>query len=264
MSEMGSAGAETTPRVVSLAPSSTATLTAMGAGDCLVGVTAHCDFDAPVVGGWLNPNYDRLAELDPDLVCTSDDLQSEIRDELRERGYAVYHDEPERLTDVVESFESLGSAVGRPAAGEQLAEASRARLETVATRVPSDSDSRPIVYCEEWSDPPMAAGNWVPDAVAAAGGRCPFVKPGERSREVSREVVEGAAPDHVVLHLCGHGDRVSPGLFSERGWDVDATVHVLDDSLLNQPSPNLLDGIEALADLLHSDSHQHADTDGGH
>ncbi|SFR38156.1 cobalamin-binding protein [Halogeometricum limi] len=237
------------PRVVSLAPSTTATLDAMGAGDCLVGVTAHSGFDAPTVGGWLNPNYDRIAELDPDLVCTSDGLQSDVRDELLDRGYDVCHVEPGRLADVVASFETVGEAVGRPEAGHRLAEESRARLAAVDARTPEDA--APVVYCEEWSDPPMAAGNWVPDAIEAAGGRCPFVPAGERSREVARETVEAAAPDHVVLHLCGHGDRVSAESFRERGWDVDAAVHVLDDSLLNQPSPHLLTGIETLADLIH-------------
>jgi iron complex transport system substrate-binding protein len=242
-------GAASAPRVVSLAPSSTATLTAMGAGNHLVGVTAHCDADAPVVGGWLNPDYDRVAERAPDLVCTSDALQSEVRDELRERGYEVCHVEPERLPDVLASFETLGDAVGRPDAGRRLAADCRDRLAAVAESVP-DGD-RPVVYCEEWSDPPMAAGNWVPDAVAAAGGTCPFVDPGERSQEVSREAVEAAAPDHVVLHRCGHGDRASAASFRDRGWDVDAAVHVVHDDLLNQPSPNLIAGVETLADLLH-------------
>jgi iron complex transport system substrate-binding protein len=250
MAERTSEGAASTPRVVSLAPSSTATLTAMGAGDRLVGVTTHCDADAPVVGGWLNPDYDRIAERAPDLVCTSDALQSAVRDELRDRGYEVCHVEPARLTDVLASFETLGDAVGRPDAGRRLADDYRDRLAAVDARTPDGGD-RPVVYCEEWSDPPMAAGNWVPDAVVAAGGTCPFVDPGERSREVSREVVQAADPDHVVLHLCGHGDRASAASFRDRGWDVDAAVHVVDDDLLNQPSPNLIAGVETLADLLH-------------
>lgn len=240
------------PRVVSLAPSSTATLSAMGAGDLVVGVTAHCDVERPVVGGWLNPDYDRIAELDPDLVCTSDDLQSDIRDELLERGFDVCHVEPDGLDAVVDSFETVGRAVGRPEAGAELAADARDRLAAVRRSVANElgDGPRPVVYCEEWSDPPMAAGNWVPEAVEAAGGRYPFVPPGERSREVSRSVVEATDPDHVVLHICGHGDRVDPESFRARGWNLDAEVHVVDDDLLNQPSPRLIEGIETLAGLL--------------
>lgn len=236
------------PRVVSLAPSTTATLSAMGADDLVIGVTAHCDVERPVVGGWLNPDYDRIAELDPDLVCTSDGLQADVRDELVGRGFDVCHVEPDGLDAVVDSFETVGRAVGRPGAGAELAADARDRLESVRRSVPDESaGSRPVVYCEEWSDPPMAAGNWVPEAVTTAGGRYPFVSPGERSREVSRSVVEAADPDHVVLHICGHGDRVDPESFRTRGWNVDAAVHVLDDDLLNQPSPRLIEGIERLS-----------------
>jgi iron complex transport system substrate-binding protein len=237
-------------RLVSLAPSETATLSAMGAADDLVGVTAHCEgVDAPVVGGWLNPDYDRLAELDPDLVCTCDPLQREVRAACRDRGFDVHHREPASLDDAVSTFAALGRAVGRDDAGEVLAGRCRERLDAVRAAVAGAS--RPVVYCEEWSDPPMAAGNWVPEAVAAAGGRYPFVDAGERSREVTGPEVAAADPDHVVLHVCGHGDRVDPETVRGRDWAVDAPVHVLDDALLNQPSPRLVDGVETLASVLH-------------
>ena len=99
----------------------------------------------------------------------------------------------------------------------------------------------------------MAAGNWVPDAVRVAGGRYPFVDAGERSREVDGAAVEAAEPDHAVVHVCGHGTRVDRTVITERDWAVDPEVHVVDDSLLNQPSPALIDGVERLAELFHPD-----------
>ena len=248
-----------TLRVVSLAPSATATVVALGAADTLVGVTRHCDPPAdagsnhdttPVaVGGWLTPDLDRVAALDPDVVLTSDDLQADLADDCRERGFNVRHEEPATLDEAVATFAARGTDVGRSAAGERLAVDSRDRLDRIADAVADRP--RPTVYCEEWSDPPMAAGNWVPDAVRAAGGRYPFVAAGDRSREVDLETVEAANPDHVVVHVCGHGDRVDPATVEGREWDVDAPVHVIDDSLLNQPSPALIDGVERLAGLLH-------------
>jgi len=237
------------PRIVSLAPSATATLTALGVADRVVGVTAHCELDRPTVGGWLNPDYEMVADLDPDLVCTSDDLQREIRDGLQERGYRVHHHEPSRLDAVLAGFKSLAAAAGVDDAGEQLVADCRRRLDAVAETVGGGDD--PVVYCEEWSDPPMAAGNWVPDAVDAAGGRYPFVDPGDRSQAVGQEIVVDADPEHAVLHICGTGDDVSPDRLRERGWSLDAEVHVIDDSLLNQPSPRLIDGIELLSQRLY-------------
>ncbi|QKG91880.1 cobalamin-binding protein [Halorubrum salinarum] len=252
------------PRVVSLAPSATATVAALDAADRLVGVTAHCDLpadagagsahgaDAPtVVGGWLNPDLDRVADLDPDVVLTSDGLQADLADDCRERGLDVAHREPATLDDALDGFAARGRDVGRPEAGERLAADARERLDRIAEAVADRP--RPTAYCEEWSDPPMAAGNWVPDAVRAAGGRYPFVDPGERSREVDPAAVSRADPDHVVVHVCGRGDRVDPAAVAERDW-IDAPVHVVDDSLLNQPSPALVDGVEHLARLLHPDA----------
>jgi len=235
-------------RVVSLAPSATNVVTALDAADRLVGRTTHCSADAPAVGGWLNPDYDAVADRDPDVVLTSDGLQADIRDDLRERGLDVHHAEPATLDDVLASFAAIGAAVGLPERGEALEADCRARVEAVRERAPADP---PVVYCEEWADPPMAAGNWVPDAVEAAGGRYPFVPAGERSREVDPGAVRDADPDHAVVHICGTGEQTDADPAAR--WGLHAAVHVVDDSLLNQPSPRLVDGIEHLADLLRED-----------
>ena len=244
------------PRVVSLAPSATATLAALGAAECLVGVTHHCDppvtagsahDTSPVaVGGWTTPALDRVEALSPDVVFTSDGLQAEVAATCREREIPVSHREPATLDDVLTGFHARAEAIDRPAVGERLVSAARARLDHVAAA--AADQPRPVVYCEEWSDPPMAAGNWVPDAVAAAGGTYPFVEAGARSREVDPDEVAAADPDHVVVHVCGHGERVDPTTVADRDW-IDAPVHVIDDSLLNQPSPVLVAGIERLAGL---------------
>ncbi|WP_227355521.1 cobalamin-binding protein [Haladaptatus salinisoli] len=243
-------------RVVSLAPSATEILRALGASDRLAGVTHHCPADAPAVGGWLNPDFEAVEARDPDLVLTVDPLQADVRDELRERGHRVVHVEPGTLDEVVESFGALGRAVGKPRAGRDLVRRARNRIRRVR-RLVAGRD-RPVVYCEEWSDPPTAAGNWVPDAVEVAGGRYPFRAPGERSREVGRGTVEDAEPEHVFLHVCGRGERSDPRAVTERDWEIPAlerdAVHVLDDSALNQPSPRLLDGIETMAATLHPDA----------
>ena len=255
----------TAPRVVSLAPSATATVSGLGAADVLVGVTHHCDPSADAgsahgresplaVGGWLNPDLDRVADLDPDVVLTSDGLQSDLADACRDRGLAVAHREPATLDDAVATFAARGADVGRTEAGERLAADARDRLDRIADAVADRP--RPTVYCEEWSDPPMAAGNWVPDAVRAAGGSYPFVDAGERSREIELDAVAAADPDHVVVHVCGHGDRVDPATVDDRDWGVEAPTHVIDDALLNQPSPALIDGIERLARLFHPTAFQ--------
>jgi iron complex transport system substrate-binding protein len=248
---------EDRPRVVSLAPSATATLCALDVTDRLAAVTAHCEFDgAPSVGGWLSPDVEAVAARDPDLVLTADPLQADVRDALLERGHEVHHVEPRTMPAAFDAVESVGRAVGVGGEAAALADDCRERVARIRDAVAERE--RPVVYCEEWHDPPMAAGNWVPDAVRAAGGAYPFVPDGERSREVARSDVEAARPDHVVLHVCGVGERIDPSVVADRGWDLPAldrgTVHVVPDALFNQPSPRLVDGVEWLASVLHPDA----------
>jgi iron complex transport system substrate-binding protein len=237
-------------RLVSLAPSATSTVQALGAADRLVGVTEHDDLDdVPVVGGWLTPDLDRLDDLDPDLLLTADPLQQEIRDAVADRGYRTFHHEPITLDEVLGGFAAIGEAIGLPEAGQSLARANRDRIEAIRAATPDDAAARPVIYCEEWPDPPMAAGNWVPEAVTIAGGRYPFNDPGARSKPIAPETVTNADPAHVVVHHCGFGQDATADVTGR--WELDADLHVIDDGLLNQPGPRLIDGVERLADLIH-------------
>lgn len=234
-------------RIVSLAPSTTDTVAALGASDRLVGVTSHDDHPATAVGGWLTPDVATIERLDPDLVLASDPLQADIVATLRERGLRVEHVTPRTLPAVIDSLAAIGAAIGRPRAGRTLATAASEHCDRVRAAIGTPSE-RPVVYCEEWPDPPMAAGNWVPDVVAVAGGQAPFVPAGERSRAIDPAKVRAAAPDHAIVHHCGGADADASW---SRDWVGDATVHVLDDSLLNRPGPTLLAGVTAVADRLH-------------
>lgn len=242
-------------RVVSLAPSATVTLRELGAGECIVAATEH-DPDPPrAVGGWLTPDLDAVERIDPDLVVTTDALQEPIADEIRDRGFETAHFAPETLDGVLGYVRDLGAAIGERDAGERLARDLEDRIEAVREAVAGRD--RPVVYCEEWQDPPMVAGNWVPEAVEIAGGRYPFLAAGERSRPVAAPDVEAHAPEHAFLHICGRGAAVNASTVTRRNWSIPAVEHgrvtVIDDALMNQPSPRLVDGIEQLATHLHPD-----------
>ena len=241
-------------RVVSIVPSATETLRALDQGSKLVGQTSHDQADAAVVGGWLTPDLDTIVALEPDVVLAVDALQDAIVDRLSDRGLEVVHVTPGTLGEVFDAIVTLGTAVDARVAAKDLGTSLRKRCNRVADRAPSSD--RPVVYCEEWSDPPMVAGNWVPDMVETAGGTYPFVSPGDRSRRVDRATVEAAAPTYVVLHPCGRGVDTDPHTFADRGWSVPALetnrVVAVDDALFNRPGPSLVNGIEWLAALLDS------------
>jgi iron complex transport system substrate-binding protein len=107
----------------------------------------------------------------------------------------------------------------------------------------------------EWVDPPFAAGHWVPDQVAAAGGEPVAACPGGRSAQTSWDSIAAARPDVVVVAPCGfnldgaaaQAEHVASRLASVPVWAIDANGIVV------RPGPRLVDGVEALAGILHPD-----------
>ncbi len=250
-------GMVTYDRIVSLAPSNTDILYALGVGERVVATTGLCDrppaaTELPSVGGWTTPDVDAVQAHDPDLVLASDALQDDAVAACRAAGLTVRQLTPRTFEDVFNTVKAVGELVDAEDAARDMVEEMNGRMQELAVR---DPDSRPRVYCEEWHDPPMVAGNWVPDLVRLAGGE-PLNAGGARSEAVDADAVAAFDPAVVVLHHCGAGDRPDAGAVADRdGWSGiaavrDDAVHVVDDALLNRPGPRLLDGLERLCGII--------------
>lgn len=246
-------------RILSLAPSNTEILYALGAGAEVVGVTVFCDepYEAqakPKVGGWTEVYGDLVERFQPDLIVTSMYIPPQIRALAEQRSELFCHVEPHTLDDVYGSIVEIGKRVGRPGEADTLVR--RMRSECDALRLQAATRAPLRAYIEEWSKPPMASGNWVPEVAATVGITQTVVRAGERSREFAFRDLEAADPDVIVLSICGAGDRVSPLQVSSRlGWGVlravrEQRVLVINDSLLNRPGPRLTDGARALAGVV--------------
>ena len=225
---------------MSLLPSTTEILFAVGAGDDVVGVTFECDepaeartrtivsstsmpsgltpaqidayVAAAVAGGEDLYRLDAgaLAGLDADLVVTQDlcavcavDV-SVVDDALAHLGCTaqVLTFDPHTVGEVLDSVLVLGEAVGRAGAAAALVTDLRSRLAAVADGVPTGP--RPRVAVLEWTDPPYAPGHWIPEMVELAGGECVLGAAGETSVRVRWEDVHAARPDVVVVAPCGY------------------------------------------------------------
>jgi iron complex transport system substrate-binding protein len=226
-------------RIVSLLPSTTEILFAIGAGDDVVGVTFECDFPAQarsrtIVSTSAMPEgltpaaiddfvvaamargddlYHRdegaLAGLDADLVVTQDlcavcavDV-SVVDDALAHLGCTaeVLTIDPHTLDEVVASILTLGRATGHEPEAERLVADQRARLDAV--RRARGDGARPRVMFLEWTDPPFAPGHWIPEMIEAAGGEPVLATPGAKSRRVTWEAIHEATPDVFVVAPCG-------------------------------------------------------------
>jgi iron complex transport system substrate-binding protein len=238
-------------RIVSLLPSATEVLFALGAGDDVVGVTFECDHPAEArerrivsttalppglapseidafVSGAVARGEDlyhldagALAELDADLVVTQDlcavcaiDVTT-VDDALRHLGCRadVLTVDPQNLEQVLASVLVIGEATGRSGAAAAAVDAARGRLDVVRRRVAGRP--RPRVLVLEWTDPPYSPGHWLPDLVDAAGGVAALGSSGARSAAVSWEEVRSTAPDLVVVAPCGY-DLTGSARLTER------------------------------------------------
>ncbi len=280
-------------RLVSLLPSATEIVYALGLGDDLVGVTFECD-EPPaarrdktiVVGGRdtsaMTPGeidaYVRaqlaagqdlytlharaLAGLAPDLILTQDLCRvcalpsGHVEDALDYLGCRadVLSLDPHTLDDVLDSVLSVGARAGVPDQASALVARLRGRLDRTAAQVAGRR--RPRVAVIEWVDPPFTAGHWIPDLVTAAGGEPVAARPGRPSVPSSWDAIAAAAPELVIVapcgyHLAGAADQAQAVVRALPGvpvWAIDA------DGIVVRPGPRLVEGVEAIASVLHPDA----------
>ncbi len=228
-------------RVVSLLPSSTEIIHALGCGEHLVGRSHECDYpdDITALPACTAPKFDPngtsreidervkavlqeavsvysvdtalLDELAPDLVVTQSqcelcavslaDVQAAVRKLVRSRP-EVLSLEPNALGDVWHDIASVAAALGVRESGDALLADLHERLGAIS-RCAQETDRRPRVACIEWYDPLMAAGNWVPELVETAGGVDVLGTQGEHSAWLEWTAFEEARPEVIVLMPCG-------------------------------------------------------------
>ncbi|MFY9932397.1 MAG: cobalamin-binding protein [Streptosporangiaceae bacterium] len=279
-------------RLVSLLPSATEIVYALGLGEDLAGVTFECNeppaarAEKTVVvggldtGGMTPGEIDRyvraqvasgqdlytlhakaLAGLRPDLILTQDLCRvcalpsGHVNDALDYLGCHadVLTLDPHSLEEVLDSILAVGQRAGVPGRAQELVAGLRARLDQVAARVAGRD--RPRVAMIEWVDPPFCAGHWVPDLVTAAGGRPVAASPGSRSVPTSWEAIAAVRPDVVVVSPCGYHLAAAAGQAQTviRALPGVPVWAIDGDGIVVRPGPRLVTGVEALAAILHPD-----------
>ncbi|MBI4052932.1 MAG: cobalamin-binding protein [Candidatus Diapherotrites archaeon] len=243
-------------RIVSLAPSNTEIIFAIGAEKNLVGVTAYCDFPPEAkslhkTGLWTSSqNLDAIERLKPDLLLASMFVPQNVREWSEGNGIRLVKLFPQTIGQVNESILEIGGLCGKEKNAVKAVHGMTERLEAIKAESEKLSH-KPKIYSEEFNDPPTVAQNWVPELIEIAGG-VPMGKSGELSREVSAKAVGAFNPDAIVLHWCGFGNRQEPASLESRlGWkNIPAVragrIFALHDSLLNRPSPRMVEGCELL------------------
>lgn len=229
-------------RIVSLLPSATEIVFALGLGDQLEGVTYECDFPAearskPVVcetalpqdrplsareiDDFVTSSMDRqepiyvldkdvIRKVQPDLILAQDLCRvcavpsGQVEDALSELGCSseVLSLDPQTIDDILDGILLVGRATGTGELAGEMVAGLRERVARVRSRASALPSIRTL--CLEWSDPPFVAGHWIPGMVELAGGSNLLNPPKRPSRKVGWNEIAGAAPEVVVFMPCGY------------------------------------------------------------
>ena len=284
------------PRIASLVPSATEIVAALGLADNIVARSHECDWPAEVArapactraridaskpSGAIHEEVGKLLaaalslyDLDTDILRAAKPSHIVTQDQcdvcavglpeveaaaaqFLEAPVEIVSLAPMRLGDVWDDIARVGIALGVHAA--PVRERLQARVAAIAARAKALPPKRVITV--EWSDPPMTAGNWVPELVTLAGGIDTLGADGGHSPRITVKAVAAADPDAIVLMPCGYDlpRTVEDGraLLADPAWSAlraarAGAVYATDgNAYFNRPGPRLVESLEILAEILH-------------
>ena len=254
---------QTIHRIVSLAPSLTETVYALGLQDRLVGDTEYCDFppdarNKPKVGDVLNPSIETIASLHPDVVLVVKGLNRlETVHALEMLGISSYGTaDPHSVDAILSSTQRLADILGTPEAGASLANQLQHRLADVHQRVALLSPRRVLFVV--WTEPLISIGKntFIADAIQKAGG-VSVVDSSQSWPQMNLEEVVKLQPEFLVFaeaHSMNFGKGLD-ALAALPGWRILAAVRNRRYVMINaSPGPRIVASIEALAHQLHPEA----------
>lgn len=249
-------------RIVSLAPSATAILVALGARRHLVGVSKWCPDvapeveDLPRVGDCWSLDPASVLRLRPTLVIGAMPYKAETVGKLLEQPLTFLAMNPRTLADIESDIHLLGAIAGRAAAARRLVSKMRADFKAIRARAKSARAKAIVrVYCEAWPNPRISSPPWVAELVEIAGGK--MVLPA--GKRVSDAEVAAAQPEVIILAWAATGTKSDPqqtyevAAFRDLPAVRNRRVCSIRDELLNTPGPPLVEGARQLFNLIHPD-----------
>jgi iron complex transport system substrate-binding protein len=259
-------------RIISLAPSDTEILFALGVGSNVVAVDDFSDYPAaakalPKIGGTGDKyNFEQIVALKPDVIFAAGITSPDVLKKLEDLQLTVVVLGVEKTTfdSILTDIALAGQITGRADQARQLTDSMKQRLDAIKAKV-ATAKTKPRVYWElDATDPTkpytVGPGTFVNDIITMAGGVNVFGNAGSAYPQVSAEQVVAANPEVIILPDAAYGISVD-SVGNRPGWQkIDAVknkhIYPIDDSLVSRPGPRVVDGIEAAAKLIHPELFQ--------
>jgi len=254
-------------RIVSLAPSVTEVLFALGLDEQIVGVTEYCDYPEaartkPRVGGLKDPSLESILTLSPELVIsTKDGNDNRFMASLERMGIRVVKTQPSTIAEVMDSVLEIGEVVGRPVEAREVVADMERRLSEVRSRVEGAPRVRALMVYGRRPLVLAGPGTFADDMIVLAGGEniagdAPMPYP-----RFSMETVVARSPEVIIEGAMGSEDVGEKAAEAVKFWSRwgsisavrDGRVVVINQDLIARPGPRILDGLEAIARALHPD-----------
>lgn len=251
-------------RIISLSPSNTEVVFALGLDDRVVGVTEYCNYppealEKDQVGGFSTPSIERIVELEPELILASTIHEEEVI-RLEELGLPVLVVESSTLIDLYTSISLVAEVTGIIDDGEALIDSMQKRIYAVESIVAGiDPEDKVRVYYEVYSDPLMSAGKgaFINEIISLAGGVNIFGDINENYPTISAEVVAERQPE-IILFPDYHGtaDFVLDGMTDRPGWESipavrENRVYAISDDTFARPGPRVVEAVEEAAEIFY-------------
>ena len=252
-------------RIVSLAPSNTEILFALGLGDKVVGVTDYCNYPdeakkKPSIGGFSTVNIEAVVALEPDLLLATERHSKTVIPALENLGYTIVALSPKTLDGVIESIALVGEITGAQKEASQLTGTLQKRIDNVKSITTDiEQDKKPRVLYLTWHDPLMTAGTGTlaNDVITTAGG---INIAGDISGDntISLETVIDRNPQTIIASVgMGTGEdlpwqyvqteprlKITDALKNEQLYKIDG-------DLIHRAGPRIVDALEIMAQFFH-------------
>lgn len=242
-------------RIVSLAPSITENLFALGVGNRVVGVTSWCNYPAEaktktVVGDAISLNLELVLSLEPDLVVGDATLGQSHLETLNKLGIPTFVIAPSTISQVQTALVELGEAVGAADRGRELAQEMAARLSKLVENV--DRGFKPRVWIEVWHDPLMTAGpgSFMHELIELAGGENIAADADTPWPMFSEEVVIERDPQVIILTSYNLEEVLSRPAWQETSAFRNGQVFEVNPDLYSRTTTRILDALEELISIL--------------